>query len=211
MTVETRAPEAAAVEWRLETATLGMWAFVASEVMFFGGLFLAYIAYRHFYPDGFLAASARLDATMGAVNTAVLLTSSLTMALALREARRRRGLTLVLLLVVTAFLGALFLGIKLHEYAVDGSEHLVPGAGFVFPGPHHREAEIFFLLYFLMTGLHAIHLTLGVLAVLGLGGLALFGRVGPERPGPVEVVALYWHFVDLVWVFLFPILYLVRR
>ena len=211
MTVETRAPHAAGVEWRLETATIGMWAFVASEVMFFGGLFLAYIVYRHFYPDAFLAASGKLDATLGAVNTGVLLTSSFTMVLALREARRGNRLTLVLLLLVTASLGALFLGIKLHEYAVDGSKHLVPGAGFVFPGPHHREAEIFFLLYFLMTGLHAIHLTLGVLGVLGLGGFALFGKIGRDRPAPVEVIALYWHFVDLVWVFLFPILYLVRR
>ena len=191
-----------------EASTLGMWVFLVTEVMFFGGLFTAYVVYRAFYPSAFVAASNTLDITLGAINTTVLICSSLTMALAVHSAHTgKRGL-LVTFLILTMVLGGVFLGIKAVEYKDKFVHHHVPGASFHFEGPDARNAELFFSLYFGMTGLHALHMIIG----LGLLAIILFrarkGWYTPDYYTPVEIFGLYWHFVDIVWIFLFPLLYL---
>ena len=194
-----------------EAATLGMWVFLVTEVLFFGGLFATYAVYRSWYPDAFAAASHELDIVLGTTNTAVLIASSLTMALAVRSAQQGRRLPLVAYLVLTMALGCVFLGIKTYEYHHKFVEGLVPGPAFRFPGPEWAHAEIFFCLYFAMTGLHALHMIvgLGVLAVMLVMGAR--GRFGPHYYNPIECSGLYWHFVDIVWIFLFPLLYLIGR
>jgi cytochrome c oxidase subunit 3 len=194
-----------------EASALGMWVFLVTEIMFFGGLFTAYVAYRSAYPGAFGHASEHLDLTLGATNTAVLIASSLTMALAVHASQLGKRSTLVTFLLLTMTLGAVFLGIKTVEYADKFHHHLVPGPHFAFAGPDGHQAEIFFSLYFAMTGLHALHMVigLGVLAVLVLH--ARRGRFGTGYHTPIEIAGLYWHFVDIVWIFLFPLLYLIER
>jgi cytochrome c oxidase subunit III len=194
-----------------ETASLGMWVFLVTELMFFGGLFAAYVIYRASFPQAFAAASRHLDVRLGTTNTAVLIASSLTMALAVRAAQMGRRGRVVLFLILTMVLGSVFLGIKLHEYHEKFVEHFVPGAQFAFGGPEAGHSEMFFCLYFAMTGLHALHMVigLGVLAVMLVMGAR--GRFGPEYHNPIECAGLYWHFVDIIWIFLFPLLYLVGR
>jgi cytochrome c oxidase subunit III len=192
-----------------EAASLGMWLFIAQEVMFFGGLFLAYTVYRNLYPAAFAEASHHLDWKLGGINTAVLIGSSLTMALAVRAAALGHRKKIVLYLVLTVVLGSIFLGVKVVEYADKFEHHLVPGAHFQFAGPNARPAQIFYSLYFAMTGLHALHMIVGIPILLVLAWLAHRGRYGPEYHTPVEMTGLYWHFVDIVWIFLFPLLYLV--
>jgi cytochrome c oxidase subunit III len=193
-----------------DSALLGMWAFLATELLFFGGLFLAYTVYRGQHFAAFAAASRKLSVALGGINTAVLLTSSLTMALAVRAAQLRKKRQVVLLMVVTMILGALFLGIKSYEYYDDYEHSLIPGAGFLFAEPFKADAEMFFLIYFLMTGLHALHLIIGI-TLVGIITI-LCAREGPigRRENQMEVVGLYWHFVDLMWVFLYPMLYLIE-
>ena len=193
-----------------DTALLGMWAFLATELLFFGGLFLAYTVYRNAHFAAFAAASKRLSVALGAINTAVLLTSSLTMALAVRAAQIRRKRQVILLLIATMVLGAGFMGIKLYEYYDDYKHGLIPWENFQFPEDLKPHARMFFLLYFLMTGLHAVHLIIGI-ALVGII-TALCARRGPigRHENQVEVVGLYWHFVDLMWVFLYPLLYLIE-
>jgi len=194
-----------------EAATLGMWVFLVTEVLFFGGLFAAYAVYRNWYPDAFFAASHELDVTLGGINTAVLITSSLTMALAVHAAQVGQRKLLLIFLIATMILGAAFLGIKSVEYQHKFVEHHVPGPGFVFEGEHARHAQIFFSLYFVMTGLHALHMVIG----LGIMSVMLWwswrGTITPEYYSPIEISGLYWHFVDIVWIFLFPLLYLLGR
>jgi cytochrome c oxidase subunit 3 len=194
-----------------EAATLGMWLFLATEVLFFGGLFAAYMIYRVWYPETFGAASRTLDIRLGAVNTLVLITSSLTMAFAVRAAATGKRRQLMGLLAVTMVLGAAFLGIKGVEYYQKFAEHHVPGMGFRFEGPAPERATLFFSLYFAMTGLHAAHMIigLGVLAVMFV--MAARRRFSVAWHTPVEMSGLYWHFVDIIWIFLFPLLYLVDR
>lgn len=190
---------------------LGMWIFLATEILFFGGLFLAYIVYRWRYSAGFDLASNHLHVALGTINTFVLLVSSFTMALAVHFAQTGRRRWLVVCLLLTAALGAVFLGIKLHEWRLEAAEQLVPGRGFAFAGPYARAAELFFWLYFVMTGLHALHLTIGILIVAVLSIAALRGAYTAEHHPAVEIVGLYWHYVDIVWLFLFPLLYLGGR
>ncbi len=194
-----------------EASALGMWVFLVTEIMFFGGVFTAYVAYRSAYPGAFGHASEHLDLTLGAINTAVLIASSLTMALAVHASQLGKRAGLLTFLLLTMVLGSVFLGIKAVEYTDKFHHHLVPGAHFAFPGPDARQAEIFFSLYFAMTGLHALHMVigLGVLAVLFLQ--ARKGRFGTGYHTPIEIAGLYWHFVDIVWIFLFPLLYLIER
>jgi cytochrome c oxidase subunit 3 len=194
-----------------DACLFGMWVFLVTEVMFFGGAFAAYLVYRRWFPDAFAAASRELDVYWGTINTFVLLTSSLTMALAVRAAHEmRRGAT-VLAILATMVLGGVFLGVKFYEYVHKVHEHLAPLAGlpFHFEGPDPDGAQIFFGLYFGMTGLHALHMVIGIGLMIYLLRQVL---AWPNRSAlRVEIVGLYWHFVDLVWIFLFPVLYLIDR
>jgi cytochrome c oxidase subunit 3 len=189
-----------------------MWTFLITEIMFFGGLFLLYTVYRVQYSEGFTLASRELDVHLGMINTLVLIGSSLTMALAVHSAAVGRPRALVMWLVATIALGTLFLGVKAVEYEHKIDHHMVPGPHFGperVPLEHRRAAEIYFSLYFAMTGLHAIHMILGlpILAILAvLGHRGVFSR---QYYTPVELFGLYWHFVDIVWIFLFPLLYLI--
>jgi cytochrome c oxidase subunit 3 len=192
-----------------DTSLLGMWVFLATEIMFFGGLFTGYTVYRVLHPAAFEAASRHLDIVLGACNTGVLLTSSLTMALAVRSAQLGERWRTVAFLIITMLLGIGFLGIKGTEYHQKYVDHLVPGPSFSFPGPQSREAEMFFYLYFVMTGLHAIHMIAGVGVLTVMTIFAGRGRFTAAYYTPLEVAGLYWHFVDIVWIFLFPLLYLV--
>lgn len=223
-----------------EAATLGMWAFLATEVLFFGGVFAAYMDYRFTYPDEFVAASNRLYAWVGAINTGVLLCSSLTVALAVRAAQLGQRRPLAGFLLATVVLGVMFLGIKGTEYFVDYREHLVPGRSFhleenaipqALPGydnePSHYKAagtdpadqqhraftnhvELFMLFYFVMTGIHATHMVIGITIIFILAVRVWRGRYDFQQHNSIEMTGLYWHFVDVVWIFLFPLLYLIR-
>jgi len=194
-----------------EAATLGMWVFLLTEILFFGGLFLVYTIYRTWYPEAFAAASHHLDIPFGTINTAVLIGSSLTMALAVRAAQLNARKGIILFLVLTMILGGVFLGIKAVEYSHKFSEHLVPGVFFQFDAQHFRPAQIFFSLYFVMTGLHALHMIIGMGLMIWMLLWAYNGTLGDGYYSPVEIVGLYWHFVDIVWIFLFPLLYLIGR
>jgi len=194
-----------------QASSLGMWVFLVTEILFFGGAFLAYIVYRSAYPEAFAGASHHLDVTLGAINTAVLIVSSLTMALAVHAAQtgRRRGT--IGFLLATMVLGAAFLVIKAVEYGHKFEDGLLPGPHFSYPGGGARQAELFFSIYFAMTGLHALHMIVGLGLLATLVWLAARGRFSPGYNTPVEMIGLYWHFVDIVWIFLFPLLYLIGR
>jgi cytochrome c oxidase subunit 3 len=198
-------------EQQREASSLGVWVFLVTEILFFGGLFAAYTIYRWAYPDAFIAGSRRLDAELGALNTGVLLTSSLTMALAVRSAQVGRSRLAAVLLGLTVVFGAAFLGVKATEYHHKFVEHLIPGAGFQMLGPIAQPAQLFFFLYFAMTGLHAVHMIIGIGVLLALIVPTFRGRFTPENHNFLEGTGLYWHFVDIVWIFLFPLLYLVGR
>jgi cytochrome c oxidase subunit 3 len=197
------------VEQQQETSTLGMWAFLVTEVMFFGGLFGAYTVYRYLYPHAFAAASHHLNVFIGAANTAVLIGSSMTMALAVRAAQLGNRRSQVVFLLLTIVLGSVFLGVKVFEYHDKFVHHLVPGPHFHFEGPYGREAQIFYSLYFAMTGMHAVHMIIGIGMLATLTVLSWRGKFSPEYFTPVELGGLYWHFVDIVWIYLFPLLYLI--
>ena len=195
-----------------EASTLGMWVFLATEVLFFGGLFAAYSIYRGWYPEAFAAASATLDITLGTVNTVVLISSSLTMALAVHASQTGHRKWLLWFLAATMALGVAFLGIKGVEYAHKFAEHHVPGAGFRFEIEElAQHAQIFFSLYFVMTGLHALHMIIGIGIMLWMTAWVWNGTISVEYSSPIEISGLYWHFVDIVWIFLFPLLYLIGR
>ena len=194
-----------------EATTLGMWVFLVTEVLFFGGLFATYMIYRSWYPDAFAAASHELDVTLGTINTVVLITSSLTMALAVHAAQLGQRKALMLFLILTMVLGGAFLGIKSVEYYHKFVEHHVPGPSFQFEAEHIRHAQIFFSLYFVMTGLHAVHMIIGIGIMLVMLYWSWNGTITEEYSSPIEISGLYWHFVDIVWIFLFPLLYLIGR
>jgi cytochrome c oxidase subunit III len=193
-----------------EASTLGMWVFLVTEIMFFGGLFTAYLVYRWQSPDGFAEASNHLNVIWGAANTVVLIVSSLTMALAVRAAQTSAPpKTQVGWLVATMILGATFLGVKVIEYSDKFKHHLVPGPHFQWPGNYPAPAEQFYSLYFCMTGLHAIHMIIGLGIMTVISTMAWRRQFDSSYYTPVEVAGLYWHFVDIVWIFLFPLLYLI--
>lgn len=197
------------VPWRRETASLGMWIFLATEVMFFGVLFLAYLHARLVDPEGFATASRLTHEWIGTINTGVLLTSSLAMALAVRSGWAGHRRLVIRLLWVTAALGVVFIVLKGIEYSLEWRDGLVPVLHFTYSGADPRGVETFFFLYFVMTGVHAVHLTIGVALV---AWLALRDR-DPSRPihrrDTAECIGLYWHFVDCIWIFLYPLIYLV--
>jgi len=194
-----------------EASWLGMWIFLGTEIMFFGGMFLGYTVYRSGYPAAFADASNRLDIWLGTINTAVLIMSSFTMALAVRSAQLGARRPLIAFLALTMALGAVFLGIKFTEYYEKFVEHLVPGRGFGLSGPLAGAEQIFFSFYFVMTGMHALHMIIGLGLLTTLIVKTTRDRFSAEYNTPVEVIGLYWHFVDIVWIFLFPLLYLVGR
>jgi cytochrome c oxidase subunit 3 len=221
------------MEQQREAGALGMWVFLVTELMFFGGMFLAYTLYRTKFPADFASASNHLDLTLGAVNTVVLILSSLTMALAVYSSQVGNRRNLIVCLVITIVLGLTFLGIKAVEYHDKYVDSLIPGQLIpgrpykpevqehgtpydkhklhLLPGATVKHVEMFYWIYFAMTGMHALHMIIGV----GLLSVILFfswrGRYGPEYHNPVEISGLYWHFVDIVWIFLFPLLYLLGR
>ena len=213
-----------------EAAVIGMWLFLLTEILFFGGLFVAYMIYRVWYFDAFADASRRLSIFWGGLTTAVPIGSSLTMALAVRAATNNRKWT-VNWLVLTMLLGCVFLGVKVIEYQDKFANYEVPGANYnwLYHEQHapaaeatHRDVsltpqqlqnttQIYFSLYFTMTGLHALHMIIGVGLMLVITWMARKGKFDADWYTPVEIVGLYWHFVDIVWIFLFPLLYLVER
>jgi cytochrome c oxidase subunit 3 len=200
------------MEQQREAGSIGMWVFLVQEIMFFGGLFLAYAIFRAKFPEAFAAASNHLDIRLGAVNTVVLIVSSLTMALAVYFAQTGKRRPQVGFLLVTMLLGATFLVIKGFEYAEKFRDHLFPGASFTWTGHGDpNQVQIFYWIYFAMTGLHALHMIIGIGLLAYLVLFALKGRYTPEYHAPVELTGLYWHFVDIVWIFLFPLLYLLGR
>ncbi len=248
-----------------EASTFGMWTFLVTEILFFGGLFMAYMLYRIWYHDAFVAASSSIVLFWGAFNTVVLIASSLTMAMAVHSAQINRRKATVAWLIATMFLGSVFLGVKVIEYADKFEHHHVPGPDFVWdshaaepaagheagaagaegevPGrvapvesgasagehaapPAHtthaataaqrdpalqQHTQIFFSLYFTMTGLHALHMIVGIALLTVITFMAWIGRFDANYYTPVEMSGLYWHFVDIVWIYLFPLLYLIDR
>ena len=199
------------LEQQKEASTLGMWFFLVQEVMFFGGLFMTYLLYRWRDSEAFAAASHELDIKLGLINTVILIASSLTMAMAVRSAQTSRRKPLVRYLVATGVLGLAFLVIKYFEYSAKFHHHQIPGAAFHFDGPVGARAETFFSLYFAMTGMHALHMIVGVGILAWILRDSIRGRYDAEYYNPVENFGLYWHFVDIVWIFLFPMLYLIGR
>jgi cytochrome c oxidase subunit 3 len=207
------------LEQQHEAANFGMWIFLATEVMFFGGLFTAYTIFRNLHYPSFVAGSHLMEVQFGATNTAVLICSSLTMALAVRAAQTGKRTALIVYLLCTIALGLAFLGIKFYfEWYHDYLEGIVPGLNFV-PSPEHLaewaklnasapHVELFMYFYFVMTGVHALHMVVGVGILSVLVVMAYQGKFGPDRFNPVEMSGLYWHFVDIIWIFLFPLLYL---
>ncbi len=189
-----------------------MWLFLVTEIMFFGGLFLAYFVYRQAYPAAFASASSKLNLPLGAANTVVLICSSLTMAMAVHSAALGKQKLIIFYLIATLFLGGAFLGVKAYEYHDKWEHHEIPGENFdceTCADPGH--APLFFSLYFAMTGLHAMHMIIGVFIIFFLIQQAAKGAYTAKWSTPVEMFGLYWHFVDIVWIFLFPLLYLIDR
>jgi cytochrome c oxidase subunit 3 len=223
------------MEQQKEASTLGMWTFLITEILFFGGLFTAYMVYRTWYHDAFVAASSSLDLRWGGFNTVVLIASSLTMALGVRAAQLSNRKALIGWLIGTIFLGSVFLGVKVIEYADKFEHHHVPGPHFVWEsqeagpagtgaghgaetgGPaatanqFQQHTQIYFSLYFTMTGLHALHMIVGVVLMAVITWMAWIGKFDAQWYTPVEMSGLYWHFVDIVWIYLFPLLYLIDR
>lgn len=194
-----------------EASELGMWAFLLTELMLFGGFFVGYAAYRYTYPAAFIEGSSHLDVFMGGINTAVLICSSLSMALAVREAQLGRRKGIIINLILTIIFGAVFLGIKAVEYSHKIHEHLVPGPNFQLDVVGSNNVQLFFSFYFAMTGTHAFHMIIGIGLMIWLIIKTRSGAFSPEYYAPVEMTGLYWHFVDIVWIFLYPLLYLLGR
>jgi cytochrome c oxidase subunit 3 len=192
-----------------EASTLGMWAFLATEVLFFGALIAAYLNYRVWFGAEFIAAAQLTKVALGTANTAVLLTSSACMAMAVITFDAGSKRAPVLWLVATALLGLGFVAIKGTEWFLEYQEHLVPALNFDL-SRYGGIAEIFFLFYFCATGLHALHLLIGICLVSWLAWRIGSGRLEPGG-STTRLIGLYWHFVDIVWIFLFPLIYLAGR
>jgi cytochrome c oxidase subunit 3 len=193
-----------------ESALFGMWIFLATEVLFFGGLFAAYMVYRFLHGTAFQEAGRHQEWYLGCLNTFMLLSSGFTMALAVEFARQRRGTGLLILFGITWILGAGFLAIEGYEYHTKFVEHLVPGTGFHFDGSDPAGSQMFFVLYFTMTGLHMFHMFVGLMLILFYGGWTCLSVRALLKPNGFEVLGLYWAFVDIVWLFLYPLFYLVN-
>jgi cytochrome c oxidase subunit 3 len=218
-------------EQQREAGSFGMWLFLLTEIMFFGGMFFAYLLYRNWYYDAFVAASNTLNIGMGAANTAILITSGFFMAIGVWAAEVRKRKLLVWMLVLTTLFGVAFLGVKYFEYKEKFELHHIPGAsfdvsqfvhpptdpktnkpvGYPVPPDQLQHTQIFFFLYFAMTGMHALHMIIGIGLLIWLIGRSQRGDFSAGYVAPIENFGLYWHFVDIVWLFLFPLLYLINR
>ena len=196
------------LEQQHEAAEFGMWIFLMTELMLFGGLFVGYIAYRAIYADGFAEGSRHLDVSYGGPNTVILILSSLTMVLGVRSAQLGDQRKLVTYLLATAAIGTIFMAVKGAEYYKHFADGMVPVLAWRYAGPYPSQVQLFFFTYFALTGLHSLHLTIGIVIVLVAAVMASRGAFLAERHVPVEMIGLYWHFVDTVWIFLLPLLYL---
>jgi cytochrome c oxidase subunit 3 len=194
-----------------EAAELGMWVFLATEILFFGGLILAYLVYHHGYTADFEAAGRETKIVIGTANTAILLTSSFLVAWAVTAAKASVGRVAAWLLWIAAILGVVFLVLKGIEYASEFREGLFPGRGFQFDAAHERGARLFFLIYFIATSLHALHVSIGIVVLAVVGVRTRQGRYSAAYHSPITAAGLYWHFVDVVWVVLFALIYLPGR
>ena len=203
-------------EQQKDASTLAMWIFLITEIMFFGGMFAAYTIYRSTYPIVFAVASSSLDVVVGAINTCVLLLSSFTMVMAVRAGQLGQRNMIIFFLVLTLIFGSVFLGVKAYEWTNKYEEHHMPGqAAFHLEGlpngPQQGQAKLFFSLYFAMTGLHALHMVVGVGILSMLIWQTRKGKFSADYFTPIDISGLYWHFVDVIWIFLFPLLYLIDR
>jgi cytochrome c oxidase subunit 3 len=195
-------------EQQRKSATVGMWIFIITEVMLFGGLFTAYTVYRFSNTKAFDTGSSEMEIVLGAINTAVLICSSFTMALAVHSAEAGKQRLLAVFLILTMLIGAVFLGIKFTEYYKHYQDHKVPGFWFEEGGPEAGGVQLFFVFYFIMTALHATHMLVGEGVLLVLLVRSLIGTFSSAYYTPIEIGGLYWHFVDIVWVFLYAIFYI---
>ena len=217
-------------EQQREAGSFGMWLFLVTEIMFFSGLFMSYLLYRNWYYPAFSVASNQLSVPLGTANTAILITSGFFMALAVWSAEVRKKQLLVWMLILTSVFGLAFLCIKFDEYHEKWEKHHIPGASFdisEFVNPPRdangkltapplapdmaERTQIFFFLYFAMTGMHAVHMMIGMFVLMWLIYRARRGDFTAGYVAPIENFALYWHFVDIVWLFLFPLLYLIDK
>jgi len=205
------APQFDDAEQQRTASNLGIWLFLATEILFFGVLFAAYAITRTRFPEAFAAASRLTNLPLAGTNTAVLVTSSLTMALGVHAAQHGRQRAVVSWLALTVALGCAFLAIKAIEYRIDYLEHLVPALDFRYAGPQADQVELFFYLYFFITGVHALHVLIGIGCIATIAVMASRNAFSPAYYTPVDVTGLYWHLVDVIWLFVFPILYLISR
>lgn len=194
---------------QFDSAKLGMWIFLVTEILFFGGLFVAYIVYRSWYPELYIQASEELNTFWGGVNTAVLIGSSLTVAMAIRSAQLNQIKGLIYNLYITIGLAFVFMVIKFFEYSHKFHLGIYPGEYYTYEGIAHEKANIFFSIYYMMTGVHGLHVTIGIGLMIWLVVKAKKGAFHSGYYTPVEITGLYWHLVDIIWIFLFPLLYLI--
>jgi len=199
------------VEQQKDASTFGMWVFLVTEILFFGGMFCCYTVYRSMYPSAFGHASNHLDVILGAISTAVLICSSFTMACAVNSAATGAKKALLGFLWVTILFAAAFLVIEMSEWRLLYKEGMMPGFNFTYRDIDPAHVQLFFCMYFAMTGLHASHVTIGIGLLAVMAFRAARGTFTPQYYTPIEVSGLYWHFVDLVWIFLFPLYYLIAR
>ena len=213
--IATHSPELqhhfSSMEQQIEASVMGMWVFLITEIMFFGGMFCGYMVYRYQYYSAWAAGSQKMDFWWGTLNTIVLLCSSLTMAMAVRSAQLGRRKAIVIFLLITILFGLGFLGIKGIEYHGHWTEHQFPGLNWAWPEANSHLVALFFSFYWAMTGFHALHMVIGVGLVSWIAYHAWQGRYNSEYYTPVEVVGLYWHFVDIIWIYLYPLLYLISH
>ncbi len=207
VTLELR-EQFATPEQQRETASIGMWVFLITEVMLFGGLFTAFTVYRLSHPMAFDAGSAHMEFLIGGINTGVLICSSFTMALAIHSAETGKEKRVMLFLLATMVIGAIFLALKFTEYYLHFQDNKVPALWFEYSGPQAPYVQMFFVFYFLMTGLHALHMTIGIGILSVLLFRTLLGSFSAQYYTPLELGGLYWHFIDIVWVFLYAIFYI---
>ena len=191
-----------------DSSTMGMWVFIATEVMFFGGLFISFAVYRMYYTLGFLEGSREMTLLIGSLNTVFLFTSCLTMSLAIHSVGHGKQSRAYWLLILTAVIGLLFLALKFLEYYLHYQEHKVPGIWFESHDPEAPAEQMFFMFYFVLTGLHAVHLSIGIGLVLVMAARTAIGRFNSYYHTPISIVGIYWHFVDIIWTFLYVIFYL---